>query len=408
MTNETPDDHSDPDDRTAGQHDFAATLSSESPPLGTHEFAMGGQIPAGVQDATGVQSTNAYPTGYQAGGYPASAYSVPPAAPKSSMSEGLLFGIIGGVVALALIIAAVIVVPMLLRGPAQTASGVVEEYLTAVSEGDAETALSYVEAYADDSLLTEEVLDASLELAPITDIVVEASDASGDDFETIVSASFAIGSETIERDFTVYNFGQGEWQLGDGLIGMTLSNFDGLGLTVNGAEPAGAITYLFPGTYQLSFAYEEFALDWDTDTFTIATDDDADVMWELQPVLTDEAAATFRSLVRAAVEECVAMKSLTTECGMDITDIDLQGYTAVDGSVTRTITAEGQKDLDEMEANVDYSSPTLVSTYDSVDVDMSLQGEKDGATAQFDVWFGGYMNSPSVDFSMDTPTVTWD
>lgn len=382
-------------------------MEPEALPHGTHEFAMGGQIPTAAPDATESQPTNAYPTGYQANGYPASAYSAPPTAPKSSMSKGLLFGIIGGAVALVLIVAAVIVVPMLLRGPAQTASGVVEEYLTAVSEGDAATALTYVEPSADESLLTDEALAASLELAPITDIVVEESDDIGDYGSTVVSASFTIGGETVEREFEVYKYSD-DWQLYDGLVTATMGSFEGLGLTVNGIEPGDASVSLFPGTYQLALAYEEFAIDADTDTFTIATDEDTEEFWELQPVLTDDGAATFRSLVRAAVEECVAMKSLTTPCGMDITDIDLQGYTAVDGSVTRTITAEGQKDLDEMEASVDYSSPTLVSTYDSVDVDMSLQGEKDGATAEFDVWFGGYMNSPSVDFSADTPTVTWD
>lgn len=454
MSNETPDDpQSTPADLTAGQHDLGAAFSSEQaapvavpesapesiipsaparayaevpayeapgaapaypgtaqpydpheavtvPQPGGHDFSTGGQGPAGSQ------STNAYPAGYQAGGYPAGAYPVAAPAPKKPMSKGLLFGIIGGAAALVLLVAAVVIVPALLRGPAQTASGVVEEYLTALAEGDFDTALAYVEAYADDSLLNEEVLAASIERAPITDIVVEASD--GDEFESVVSASFAIGGEAVERDFTVYKFGQDEWQLGDGLIAISLSSLEGLGLTINGVEPTGAITYVFPGTYQFSLAYEEFALDSDVDTFTLVTEDDADVVWDLQPVLTDDGAAMFRSLVRAAVEECVAMKTLTTPCGMDITDIDLQGYTAVDGSVTRTITAEGQKDLDAMEPASDYSTPSLVSTYDSVDIEMTLQGKKDGTTAEFDVWFGGYMNSPSVDFAAQTPTVIWE
>ncbi|KDA06901.1 hypothetical protein DC31_06565 [Microbacterium sp. CH12i] len=300
-----------------------------------------------------------------------------------------------------------IIVPALLRGPAQTASGVVEEYLTAISEGDAETALTYVESYADDSLLTDDALATSLKLAPITDIVVEESEGSDGPGETVVSASFAIGGETVDRSFTVYNYDD-TWQLTDGLVTATLANFEGLGLTINGVEPADTSMSMFPGAYQLALAYDEFAIDGETDTFTVATDADTEAFWELQPVLTDDGAATFRTLVRAAIEECVAMKSLTTPCGMDIDTIDLQGYTPVDGSVTRTISADGQKTLDEMAADLDYSSPTLVTTYDSVDVDMTLQGTKDGATAEFEVWFGGYMNSPSVDFAKETPTVSWD
>jgi len=366
---------------------------------------MGGQAPAGVQP------TGAYPAGYQAGGYPASAYPVAAPAPKAPMSKGVLFSIIGGAVALVLIIAAVIVVPIVMRGPAQTASGVVEEYLTAVSEGDAETALTYVETYADDSLLTDEALAASLELAPITDIVVEESDDIGDYGSTVVSASFAIGGETVEREFEVSKYSD-EWQLYDGLVTASLNSLEGLGLTVNGIEVDDTSVALFPGTYQLELAYEEFTIesdtDSDTDTFTIVTDDDTEDFWMLQPALTEDGAATFRSLVRAAIEECVAMKSFTTPCGMDVTDIDLQGYKAVDDSVTRTITSEGQQALDELEPQVDYSALTVVSTYDIVDVEMTLQGEKDGETAEFDVWFGGYLDTPSVDFAEETPTVTWD
>ncbi|WP_300265752.1 hypothetical protein [Microbacterium sp.] len=371
------------------------------------------QQPAGAyaQQPADAYGANAYPGaqqgGYQANGYPVGAYSAPAPAPKKPMSKGLLFGLIGGGVALVLIIAAVIVVPMMLRGPSQTASGVVEEYLTAISEGDAEAALEFIDTYADDSLLTDEVLAASLELAPITDIVVEESEAVEDYARTEVSASFSIGGETVEREFEVYKSAN-DWVLYDGVVTTMLSNFEGLGLTVNGAEPGDESVALFPGTYQLALGYEQFAIDSDVDTFTVVEDDDGEDFWDLYPVLTDEGAETFRSLVRAAVEECVAMKTLTTPCGMDLTDIDLQGYTPVDGTVTRTITAEGQKDLDGMEPEADYSTPTLVSTYDSVDVDMTIQGKKDGQTAEFDVWFGGYMNSPSVDFAEENPTVTWE
>lgn len=347
------------------------------------------------------------PQAYTAGGYPTSAYPVAPAAPRKPMSKGLLFGIIGGAAVLVLLVAAAIIVPGLLRGAAPTASEAVEEYLTALSEGDAETALTFVETYADDSLLTDEVLGASLELAPITDIVVEESEDASE-YEATVSASFAVGGETIEREFTAYSSSDDGWVISDGLVMATLSNFDGLGLTVNGVEPADPSTSLFPGAYQLALGYEQFALDSDTDTFTLTTDDDSELFWDIYPVLTDDGAATFRSLVRAAIEECVAMKTLTTPCGMDITEIDLSGHTPVDGSVTRTITSDGMATLDSMVPEVDYSTPTLVSTYDTPDVEMTLQGTKDGQTSEFEVWFGGYMDTPSVDFAQETPTVTWD
>lgn len=390
--------------------------------LGGHELpgAPTLQPAPAYQAATGYDpnATQGYPgtapahdpnatQGYPVGGYPPGAYSAAPTAPKKPMSKGLLFGIIGGAAAFVLLIAAVIVVPILLRGAAPTASEAVEKYLTALSEGDAETALTLIETYADTSLLTDEVLGASLDLAPITDIVVEESEDASE-YEATVSASFAVGGETIERDFTAYNSSEEGWLISDGLVMATLSNFDGLGLTVNGVEPGDSSTSLFPGAYRLALGYEEFALDADTDTFTLTTDADSELFWDIYPVLTDDGAATFRSLVRTAIEECVAMKTLTTPCGMDITDIDLSGHTPVDGSVTRTITSDGLATLDSMVPEVDYSTPTLVSTYDTPDVEMTLQGTKDGTTSEFEVWFGGYMDTPSVDFSQETPTVTWD
>lgn len=385
----------------------APAYPGAAPAYDAQSLATDPNAPASYPNGAAVPPNG--PQGYSVDGYPAGAYAYPGAAPapKKPMSKGLLWGIIGGAVALVLLIAAVIVVPALLRGPAQTASGVVEEYLTALSEGDAETALALVDSYTDDSLLTDEVLAASLELAPITDIVVEESEAASGEYETVVSASFAIGGETIERDFTVWKYSE-DLKIGDGLVSASLSNFAGLGLTVNGAEPGDEYTDLFPGTYELALAYEEFTVDSEADTFTVATDDDTELFYEVAPILSEDGAATFRSLVRTAVEECVAMKTLTTPCGLDIDGIDLQGYTAVDGTVTRTITAEGQKTLDSMEPEVNYSAPTLVSTYDSPEIDTTLQGTKDGVTAEFEVWFGGSMGSPSVDFSEDTPTVIWE
>lgn len=422
MSNETPENlpSTPPAEEVAGQHDFGPTASSEpvvsaapAPPTpdaaalsGGHAFpapSPSAQSPsAAAQNAPSPYGQSAYtPQGYPIGAHPA------PAAPKKSGSKGLLWGIIGGAVALVLLLIAGIVVASALRTPSQTASGVLEEYLTALAEGDAETALTYIETYADDSLLTNEALAASLELAPITDIVVEESEEQGRDAETIVSASFAIGGETVERDFTIYAYDD-QWQIFDGIVTATVGNFDGLGLTINGIEPGDTSVSLFPGAYQLALGYDEFALDSEDDTFIVVTDDDAEQFWDIYPVLTDEGAATFRSLVRASIEECVAMKTLATPCGMDISDIDLSGYTAVDGSVTRTITADGQATLDDMEVEVDFGAAGTVTTYDSIDVDTTLQGTKDGVTADFEVWFGGGTDYPSVDFTAEKPTVIWD
>lgn len=326
------------------------------------------------------------------------------AAASRGVSKGALFGIVGGAIAVVLIIAAAIVVPSLLRGPALSASDVVEDYLTALSEADAEAALEYVTAFDDDTLLTDEVLAASRDRAPIADI--EVGEVQGSAEQSIVPVSFTIGDEAVSRDFEVWHYGD-DWQIYDGLVFAGFAGFDGLGLTVNGVE-VGAQTYLFPGSYQLAVGQDQFTVSGGTDTFTVVEDADGEALYELNPVLTDDGAATFRELVRASLEECIAMTSLSTPCGMDIADIDLDGYAPVEGSVRRTLTADGEAALKSLEAEVDYSDPTLVSTWDSIDVDMTLQGEKDGEKAEFEVWFGGYVGTPSVDFAEADPTVTWE
>lgn len=385
MSNETPERSPYPaspsapiDGGAAGQHAFGPRVSSAPSAVAP------GASPGFVDRPAAVPATDAVDA-------------------SRSVSKGALFGIVGGAVAVVLIVAAAIVVPSLLRGPALSASDVVEDYLTALSEGDAEAALEYVTAY-DDALLTDEVLAASRDRAPIADI--EVGEAQGTAEQSIVPVSFTIGGEAVSRDFEVWHYGD-DWQIYDGLVFAGFDGFDGLGLTVNGVE-VGAQTYLFPGSYQLAVSQDQFAVSGDVDTFTVVEARDGEALYELHPVLTYDGAATFRELVRASLQECIAMTSLSTPCGMDIADIDLNGYAPVEGSVTRTLTADGEAALKSLEAEVDYRDPTLVSTWDSIDVDMTLEGEKDGEKAEFEVWFGGYVGTPSVDFSEEDPTVTWE
>ncbi len=391
-------------DPSATQYPGAQPYPGSAQPDPSAAYPAG--YPGAAPYATAGYDPNApaYDPNATAGVPPYAGYPAAPT-PKKGLSKGAVFGIVGGAVAVILLIAAAIIVPALLRGPAVTASDIVEDYLTALADGDAEAALEHIDTYGDDSLLTDEVLQASLALGAIDDIEVEEQ-TEGDSYESTVPVTFTIGGETISREFQVYNYGDDDWQIVDGLIALSgFYGFEGLGLTVNGAE-APESAYVFPGTYELALGVEEFAIEGDTTTFVVASDADAEPLWDLRPTLTEEGTATFRSLVRASVEECVAMKTLATPCGMDLTDIDLTGYTPVEGTVTRTITAEGQSTLDSMTAEV--SSGAVVTSYDTIDVEMTLQGEQGGTRADFEVWFGGYLDSPKVDFAAETPTVVWE
>jgi hypothetical protein len=324
--------------------------------------------------------------------------------PPKKTSKGLIWGLVGGgvVVLLAMIlVVALLVVPAITRSSV-SAADTVKAYLTAVSKGDAKTALGYLEGVPDKKLLTDAVLRESGTLGGVSHISVKKG---GDGkYTSSVEATFRVGDRTVTRSYDVYKV-KDAWKITNGVIPVAMGSLQGLDATFNGV-PVAEIgnPYVFPGTYRVEMDSKYFSIDGDS-TFTIATEDDAAALYDMHAELNDAGVSEFRSLVRSAVEACVAMKTLSTPCGMDITGIDLSGATALEGTVTRTLTADGNATLDSLEPESNGSSPTVVSAYDYVSVDMELQGS-DGQT--YTVTFGGSLDTPTVDFGASNPQVTWE
>ncbi|KJL48656.1 hypothetical protein RS84_00823 [Microbacterium hydrocarbonoxydans] len=337
------------------------------------------------------------------GAYPAAGFTP---APKKPMPKGLLIGLIAGGAVVVLAIAAAVIVPIVTRPPKLSASDYVEEYLTALADGDAEKALTYVENYGGDDLLTADVLKESLKLGKIDKIKVgEVSE--GDYGDTEVPVTFTIGDTKVDRTFDVSaNYDGTELTIIDGLVSFSgLYGFEGLGLTVNGAEASTESQYVFPGTYQLAVGPEEFAIEGES-TVVVANDEDTEALYEVKPILSEAGTASFRELVKASFAECLAMKTLDTPCGMNTSTMSQDGYTPVDGTVTRTIDAENQSTLDNLEPYV--SERAIVTTYDYWSVDITLQASNGSSTEPFEVLFGGEILTPKVDFSAETPAVIWE
>lgn len=333
---------------------------------------------------------------------PGQAYAPPP---PGKTSKGLLWGLIGGGAALllvAILVVALLVVPAITRSSV-TAADTVKAYLTAVSKGDAKTALGYLEGVPDKTLLTDAVLKESNRLAPISRISV-AKGGEGKSTATVI-ASYRIGDKMLSSvTYEAYRI-KDTWKIANGVNPVSLDALRGLDATFNGVPTADIKNaYVFPGAYEIALDSKYFSIDGDT-TLTIASPEDAAALYDVKTALNDAGVAAFRSLVRTAVEGCVAMKTLATPCGMDITAIDLSGASPVEGTVTRTLTADGSAALGNLEPESSGSSPTVVSSYDSISVDMTLQGS-DGQT--YTVTFGGYLDTPTVDFGAATPTVTWE
>lgn len=326
------------------------------------------------------------------------------AQPPKKSSKGLLWGLIGGGVAvliIAILVVALLVVPALTRSSV-TAADTVKAYLTAVSKSDVKAALGYLESVPDKKLLTDSVLKASDKLGGVSHISVKKGGENK--YSATVPATFEVGGRTVSTTYEVYK-DKDTWKIANGVTPISLDSLRGLDATFNGVPTAEiSNAYVFPGTYEIALDSKYFSIDGDS-TFAIASSDDASALYDVHTKLNDAGVTEFRSLVRTAVEACVAMKTLATPCGMDITAIDLSGASPVEGTVTRTLTADGSAKLDALQPESGGSTPTVVSAYDYISVDMSLQGS-DGQT--YTVTFGGSLDTPTVDFGKADPQVTWE
>lgn len=340
--------------------------------------------PGAVPDANG---------GYGAAAYPA------PTGPKKPMSKGLLWGLIAGGSALVLLIAAAVVIPQIVRGAEPTPEGMVEEYLTALSEGDSETALKYVDApFGSDDLLTDDVLAASIAMSPISDI--EVGEASGS-YSFDVPVTFTLNGESVRREFTVTDYDG--MVISDGLLRLySTVDFDGVDVRLNGAEiPTNAV--VFPGMYEFSVeGTDAFEIPEDVATYRIAKDTDTSEIYSVKPQLSQSGIDTFRALVKASFEACLALKTFTTPCGMDVSTTSSSGAVMVDGTITRTL--EDPSVLASMEPR--YYSGTVVESSEYFSVDITVEGDQNGQRGLYDVWFVD-VKSPSVDFAEAEPVVTW-
>lgn len=343
--------------------------------------------------------------------------SVPPPA-KKGLPTGAIIGIIAGAVVLLLLIAGGIFAVMNMnRGggggiiPESKSSpeAAVEQYLTALSKGDATTARGLLASPNNDSLLTDEVLAKSNELAPITDIAVDSESVTESDYEATVPVTFQIGDTPVSRDFKVYDYGD-DWQIGDGTFRLSIAQFKGIEPLVNGVETSDEYPEVFVGTYQFGFGLEQFQLEGDTDTFTLASPGDDESMYSLKATLSEEATAQFREMVRASLGECLGSTALTTPCGMNVDGDFMSGETAVDGTVVRTLTAEGDAALNNLQVQTDYEQPTVALSRDSIRVDITATlTTADGQTGEAKV-FGGSTGvaTPKVNFAEENPKVVWE
>lgn len=271
-----------------------------------------------------------------------------------------------------------------------------ERFLTAVADGDLDTVTGFLSGDADITLVTQEVLDASLALAPIDDIEV-TGDRDG------VEATFTIGDAEVTRTFDVDEV-DGGWVVWDAVTPLPwLADYSSVDIRLNGAEIPDVGAMVLPGTYELTLDSPHFALDGET-THTIASEKDADRVRETTVVMSPEGAATFTQLVSAAVQECLAARGLTSPCGIDIDPAEIKG-TFDEGSAVRTLVADAQPLLTDMPHVLDAGALMTARAAKPLTVDVDFTTTAAEGTWEYE--WDGYALWPHVDFSVEPFQVSW-
>ena len=298
----------------------------------------------------------------------------------------------------AVAIAAVAILPALLIREEITPADLVKRYLSAVADGDAGTARSYLQlADGDDALLTDEVLASAAAHGAITDVEI------GDPYEvgpnTQVPVSFAIGDSRMSGEFAVRARDSGsELAIVDGVSPVLTEGLEDLGLTANGfAVPEDAV--LFPGAYDFATTSPYVVV---AETRLVG-EGSAAGRTVLDPALTDLGLETYRRMVDSSLSECLALRTLATPCGTDLTGRVVDGSAAVEGTVSRTLTEDGRAELDGIDAEF-LDGTTVTSTgLISVSFEYGLEnGDRVGGHSAFTP-----LGAPTVDFAAEPLTVTW-
>lgn len=394
--------------------------------------SAGGVPPYGQPAQTGVPQYGAPGQGAPGQGSPygAAAY---PGTPNGSGGKppkkklGLILGIAGG--ALAAIIAIIIaVVAISGAGANNTAKGdgdgggtstsskgdgkktvaksaeeAVKLYLNAIAKGDSATAIALLDKPGDKSLLTDEVLKASNEIAPITKIKV---DPATNKYYAQVDTTYMVGEDEVTTTYSVSER-NGKWRISRGVQEVMLpSGISSLGATLNGVAIADAAksVNVFPGGYQLAITNKNFELTGTTD-FVVESGDDYSARPDAQVVMSADGSAAAQKAVVAAVQACMAEKTLKAGCGLTMPAKLSDGTALTEGSVTRTLSGDAQTKLDTLKGSPDYSNPFLVN----MDYIGSVDVKADCAGTPCSVWGSGTsLRRAIVDLSKEPAVVTWD
>lgn len=289
------------------------------------------------------------------------------------------------------------------------ATAAVQGFLDAVVANDSATALTFVEQVGGNGdLLTDEVLAASAELGPISEVVVTPpAEITEYYLSADIEVSYLVGETEVVRTYRSSDLDEdGTWLLEDALSPASLyAEYGDLELLLNGAPVPAEEFVLFPGSYEFGIATEYFTLGEET-TFVAADPYLLDIPTPV-PALTDEGVTVFRETVRAAVDECVASTKLETGCGLSIPATLGDGTVLTDGTIERTLTDDAAQTLESMVPTLAYDNPAVAEGEFIGVVEVVAEGTQDGNEVRGDVIGPPTLGVPSINMTDPELTVTW-
>ncbi|MFV0406133.1 MAG: hypothetical protein ACK5LN_04845 [Propioniciclava sp.] len=175
-------------------------------------------------------------------------------------------------------------------------------YLNAIANADAAAALETLDqAPENTTLISNEVLAASREIAPLTNPMVASVTPEG---ETATAAvSYSLGEEAIEVTLSLVGDGRTSWRISDGLSNLALTGTDAL--TVNGAEVSEPSYSVLPGTYTATPVSDLLTLGEQT-TAVVTDPSDEDAILTPEYALSKKGAESVQAIVKKQFDECLA------------------------------------------------------------------------------------------------------
>ena len=294
--------------------------------------------------------------------------------------------------------------------PESTAPGdpgdIVKSFLEALAAGDGATARELAHAEDDAPLLTDAALAAALAAAPITAITIDDSRPSDDISDVTVTASYDIGGRRVSHEFTMWDRFDG-WSLGGGTLNVYTAGYAGSGLRIGGVE-AGDSLAVFPIGYAAEIDSPWIETPGNDGVVDFGSEDAVVDFMRGTLELTPAGVTEFRRLVRESLDSCLASAALTTPCGMNVDAAFSEGWTAVDGTVARTLSDDERARLDAVQPRTRFEPATLMTADGFFTAEISLDVQRGDEHARADLQYGEMSLRPEVDFSKSELSVVWE